>query len=161
MKKEYIQKQYVEQSSGTTPDSGFSTIYPKTGGAWYGKDSAGNEVPLSPDVNYITPSVSADILTLDFGSKKDVFANKSGGGAIVVSDDVTIAYSNATNSKTAWMAIETTTEVQIIFPSNHKSDDDRWYPGAAPYLILIAGFYQISLMDNGAYKSVLCSQKEL
>lgn len=109
--------------------------------------------------NYVNPTVSGGVLTFDFNGKNECFANKSGGGAIDVASNITVAYSNATNFKTLWAAIEVTGATRTVtFPSAHKSGDSRW---SSLVLTLPIGFYQISVMYNGSYYHVTCSNAEV
>lgn len=108
---------------------------------------------------YQTPAVAASVLTIDCDNHNEVFCTKSGGGAIVVGENISVAYSNAAFLKTIWLPIEVTGAARTItFPAGHKSSDTRW---ATLALTLDIGFYQISIMNNGAYKSVTCSQTEV
>ena len=111
----------------------------------------------APDNTSVYEIVSYS-LTLNFATKNEVFATLSGGGAIVVDKNITIAYSNDTNFKSGWLAIDVQTETRtIVFPANHKSGDYRW---DTLVLTLGVGKYQISIMNNGNYKSVICSEIE-
>ena len=111
------------------------------------------------NVNQVNPTVNTGVLTFDFASKYECFATLSGGGAIVVGANITVAYSNATNFKTLWAAIQVTGATRTItFPANHKSGDTRWN---SLVLTLPVGYYQISVINNGAYYHVVCSQGEV
>jgi len=109
--------------------------------------------------NYIHPVVDTGNLELDFAGRNEVYATKDGGGAIVINEDVEIAYTNYPKFDTAYIVIEVQTETRTItFPENHKSGDFRW---ENLVLTLDVGFYQLTISNNGAYYSVLCSQPEL
>jgi hypothetical protein len=108
---------------------------------------------------YQTPAVAASVLTIDCDNHNEVFCTKTGGGAIVVGENISVAYSNTAFLKTIWLAIEVTGAARTItFPAAHKSSDTRW---ATLALTLDVGFYQLSIMNNGAYKSVTCSNEEV
>lgn len=109
--------------------------------------------------NYVTPAVATGVLTFNFDSKQECFATKSGGGAIAVNENITVAYSNIANFKTLWTAIEVQTATRTItFPANHKSGDVRWL---SLVLTLPVGFYQISVVYNGSFYHVTCSLAEV
>ena len=72
-----------------------------------------------------------------------------------------ITYSNASIFKTLWWPIKVTGATRTItFPANHRSEDSRWY-SSSRVLTLPIGCYQISVMYDGAYYHVLCSQIEV
>lgn len=115
--------------------------------------------------NYTTPVPVLDVshydITFDFNSKNECWATKSGGGYILLTYSSNVLYSNTTNAKTLWFTIEVQTSTKsLIFDSTHKSEDARW-SNSTYSLSLGIGFYQISVMFDGLYKHVLCSQQEL
>ncbi len=115
-------------------------------------------------INRTTPSVVSSALTLDFDSKNLLISTKSGGtgGAIVIdSDNTSVIYSGDSNMDNVWFTVEVQTSPRVlIFPTNHKSSDYRW-DGVTKELSLALGFYQISIMNNGIYKSITCSLSEV
>jgi len=113
---------------------------------------------LFTDRNYTNPTVSSGTLTFNFGSKRECFATLADGGAIIISGNITIAYSNATNAKTLFAALNLSAAAILTFPSSHISSDDRW---DSLTLSLDAGIYQLSIMCDGANYHVLCSQAEV
>ncbi|PKP11947.1 MAG: hypothetical protein CVU09_00165 [Bacteroidetes bacterium HGW-Bacteroidetes-4] len=107
----------------------------------------------------IEVSVATGQLQFDFDSLREVWATKTGGGAIVVNENVTISYVNAANFKSLWFPVEVTGGARTFtFATGHKSGDSRW---DTLLLTLDVGFYQISIMNNGNYKSVTCSNEEV
>ncbi|PKP09876.1 MAG: hypothetical protein CVU09_09610 [Bacteroidetes bacterium HGW-Bacteroidetes-4] len=107
----------------------------------------------------IEVSVAAGQLQFDFDSLREVWATKTGGGAIVVNENVTISYVNATNFKSLWFPVNVTTSARTFtFPGDHICGDERWI---SPLLTLEVGKYQISVMNDGVNKHVSCSQKEV
>ena len=111
--------------------------------------------------NDIHPIPIDGILNLDFDDKDELIATKDLGGSIIINENITIAYNNNSNFKCAWMTIEVTGATRTItFPASHKSGDSRWSSSLLT-LTLDVGLYQISVMNNKSYKSILCSQIEI
>lgn len=109
--------------------------------------------------NTIEATVSSGQLQFDFNNLREVFATKVGGGAIVVNENITVSYTNATNFKSLWFPVSVTTSARTFtFPSGHISGDDRW---ASLILTLEVGVYQISVMNDGVNNHVSCSQKQV
>ncbi len=107
----------------------------------------------------IEVTVATGQLQFDFDSLREVWATKTGGGAIVVNENVTISYVNATNFKSLWFPVSVTTSARTFtFPGDHICGDERWI---SPLLTLEVGTYQISVMNDGVNKHVSCSQKEI
>lgn len=103
-------------------------------------------------------------LIFDFRNMAECFATKAGGGAIAIDEDITIEYTNNSYFNLLYFPVETSGEFDLTFPIGHISGDQRWTAEDglnAPYLTLVAGFYQISVVFNGAYYSVVCSQMEV
>ena len=112
-------------------------------------------------LNKTTPTVSSATLTFDFGGKMECFATLSGGGGIVVNENITVAYSNAANFMVLWATVNVTTATRTVtFPTNHVSGDSRW-TSATRLLTLPVGRYQLSVMYDGSYYHVTCSQIEV
>jgi len=125
-------------------------------------DTTGGTVPTDyQSINRITPAVINSGLTLDFNSKNLLRATKSGGGAIEITGTTTISYSSITNMESGWLPIEIISSPQILkFDSTHKSSDYRW-DSVSKELSLDVGFYQLSITNNGSYKSITCTQAEI
>jgi len=107
----------------------------------------------------IEVAVSGGNLTLDCNSKKEVVARKTGGGAVVISANIGFLYSNDSNLVTAWIPVEVTGATRTItFPASHISSDSRF---ASLILTLEVGTYQISIMNDGVKRHILCSEAEV
>lgn len=99
--------------------------------------------------NNINPVVAASTLTLDFAGKNEVYATKSGGGEIIVNENITLSFSNTTNATRAYAFLDVTTATRdIIIDANTISSDTRWVVASTKLVLPVAKYLLIFDFDG-------------
>ena len=98
------------------------------------------------------PAIVSNVLTLDFNSKNELIATKSGGGGIVAAADFTIAFENESNAEFAQVFLNVTTPSSITLPTTCIT--------ASP-LDLEIGKYQAVFTFDGTNTRFVISEPEI
>jgi len=112
--------------------------------------------------NYVSPTVSASALSVNFGSKREVWADKSGGGGIDVSGDISLNFINSNIANIAYIFLNLSADSVITFDRDIETGDSR-YQSSDKGLRLLAGRHCVTLMFSNSATNrafMLISSKE-
>lgn len=112
---------------------------------FYQNESTGTGVTR----NYVNPTVTASALSINFDLKNEAWATKSGGGEIVVNENITLAFANTTNANRAYVFLDVTTATRdVVIDANVISSDSRWVVASTKLVLPVAKYLLIFDFDG-------------
>ena len=99
--------------------------------------------------NYQETAVSASNINVDFANKNEAWTTKTGGGGVVVDENITVGFVNGSDKKTANLFLEVTTSTRVITLDSSIISNDSRFNGSADELTLDPGDYLLRFNFDG------------